>query len=194
MSITTSSDKKTLHTNRRQLLKSAMLFSFSIAGTLQLASPAAARSAAAPLRVLTKTDAKLLEHLSELLVPGATDAGVSHYIDAQLSAAPEDCLLMLNYLGFNAPHTHFYQTALANIARCAQTLIGKPLDQANTEQANAFIQAMKEDKITDWQGLPASLVYFVLRADAIDVRYGTEAGMNALEIPYMAHITPTTPW
>jgi hypothetical protein len=53
---------------------------------------------------------------------------------------------------------------------------------------------MAQDKLPDWQGLPASLVYFVLRADALDVRYGTQQGFTDLNIPYMAHIAPVTQW
>ena len=40
----------------------------------------------------------------------------------------------------------------------------------------------------------ASYVLFVLRADALDVTYGTPEGFDALGIPYMAHIMPETPW
>ena len=40
----------------------------------------------------------------------------------------------------------------------------------------------------------SSYVLFVLRADALDVTYGTPEGFEALGIPYMAHIMPETPW
>jgi len=45
-----------------------------------------------------------------------------------------------------------------------------------------------------WIGPPAALFYFVLRNDALDVVYGTEAGFAKLGIPYMAHIAPPTRW
>jgi hypothetical protein len=35
---------------------------------------------------------------------------------------------------------------------------------------------------------------FVLRADALDVTYGTPGGFENLGIPYMAHIMPEQPW
>jgi hypothetical protein len=34
----------------------------------------------------------------------------------------------------------------------------------------------------------------VLRADAVDVVYGTMEGYEALGIPYMAHIAPDKRW
>jgi hypothetical protein len=33
-----------------------------------------------------------------------------------------------------------------------------------------------------------------VRADALDVVYGTPEGFDALGIPYMAHIKPEKPW
>jgi hypothetical protein len=34
----------------------------------------------------------------------------------------------------------------------------------------------------------------VVRSDAVDVVYGTMDGYARLDIPYMAHIAPTTRW
>lgn len=45
-----------------------------------------------------------------------------------------------------------------------------------------------------WSGPPAPLVYFVLRSDALDVVYGTEAGFALLDVPYMPHIPPERRW
>ena len=53
---------------------------------------------------------------------------------------------------------------------------------------------MASDNLTEWMGPPASYVLFVLRADALDVTYGTPEGFESLGIPYMAHIMPETPW
>ena len=38
------------------------------------------------------------------------------------------------------------------------------------------------------------MAYAVLRADAVDVVYGTMEGYQALGIPYMAHIAPDRRW
>ena len=43
-------------------------------------------------------------------------------------------------------------------------------------------------------GPPASYVMFLLRADALDVVYGTQAGFAQLGIPYSAHILPEANW
>ena len=45
-----------------------------------------------------------------------------------------------------------------------------------------------------WDGAPSPFVHFVLRADAIDVAYGTRSGFARLGIPYMAHIEPERDW
>jgi hypothetical protein len=184
----------TINATRRQAIKSALLFSFCVAGQIQMMTPAAASEAKADLKVLSKTDAAILNALCERLVPGAKAAGVVYYIDAQLSAPKQDNLLMLSYLGFSAPHTDFYKSALQNISNSAQKLLGKALNDSTPQQIDSFIGDMAQDKLPDWQGLPASLVYFVLRADALDVRYGTQQGFTELNIPYMAHIAPETQW
>ncbi len=48
--------------------------------------------------------------------------------------------------------------------------------------------------LTDWMGPPASYAFFVLRADALDVAYGTPEGFATLDIPYAAHIHPEPVW
>jgi hypothetical protein len=53
---------------------------------------------------------------------------------------------------------------------------------------------MRQNKIEGWKGRPPALAYAVLRADAVDVVYGTMEGYEALGIPYMAHIAPEKRW
>jgi hypothetical protein len=57
-----------------------------------------------------------------------------------------------------------------------------------------LIGAMATDAVTDWAGPPASYAFFVLRADALDVTYGTPEGFSTLDIPYSAHIQPEAYW
>jgi len=45
-----------------------------------------------------------------------------------------------------------------------------------------------------WQGPPAPLAYHALRNDAVDVVYGTPAGLQKLGVPYMEHILPPERW
>ena len=45
-----------------------------------------------------------------------------------------------------------------------------------------------------WTTPTPNLFYFVSRSDAVDVVYGTIKGFHKLDIPYLAHIRPSTPW
>jgi hypothetical protein len=56
------------------------------------------------------------------------------------------------------------------------------------------IELISKDEVLNWEGAPASFFSFVLRADALDVVYGTEHGFEQLGIPYMAHISPQEAW
>ena len=49
---------------------------------------------------------------------------------------------------------------------------------------------MRQNKVEGWTGRPGPLVYAVLRADAVDVVYGTMEGYEALGIPYMPRFHP----
>ena len=64
----------------------------------------------------------------------------------------------------------------------------------DTTSYQLLVEGMASDNLTEWMGPPASYVLFVLRADALDVTYGTPEGFESLGIPYMAHIMPETPW
>ena len=59
---------------------------------------------------------------------------------------------------------------------------------------HTFVTSMATDSLSGWAGPPASYVLFVLRADALDVTYGTPEGFEKLGIPYMAQIKPDKPW
>ena len=67
----------------------------------------------------------------------------------------------------------------------------RELDDA---QSSALLAEIAGDKAPGWEGPPASFAFFVLRSDACDVVYGTEAGFASLGIPYMAHIAPAQAW
>jgi hypothetical protein len=43
-------------------------------------------------------------------------------------------------------------------------------------------------------GFPIFLFFMCLRSDAVDVVYGTPAGFEKLNIPYMQHILPPEGW
>ena len=66
--------------------------------------------------------------------------------------------------------------------------------QISSDEQHDFIDMMRQNKLQNWQGPSGSLVYLVLRSDAIDVVYGTVEGYEALGIPYMPHIAPVERW
>ena len=117
-------------------------------------------------------------------MPGSANAGIAAYLDAQLRAG-NDSLLIGKYLGVDiSAQIDFYESLARNLQKALQT------EQAISE----VLSAMWSDTQAGWQGPPASYMLFVLRADALDVTYGTPEGFEALDIPYMAHIMPETPW
>ena len=79
---------------------------------------------------------------------------------------------------------YFYESLARNLQKALQT------EQATSE----VLSAMWSDVQENWEGPPASYMLFVLRADALDVTYGTPEGFEALGIPYMAHFLPEKPW
>ena len=60
--------------------------------------------------------------------------------------------------------------------------------------SQTLVTQMAGGTIAGWSGPPSALFYFVIRSDAIDVVYGTQAGFQRLNVPYMAHIVPPSPW
>lgn len=171
---------------RRKLLQGgAMLCAVMVSGTLTTLTPRAAHAAGARLQVLTDMQASALALVGEQLVPGSREAGLVEYIDSQL-AADDQSLLMLKYLGVDwTQHRGFYGAILDSLARALAIPDAQP---------NSLPGLMATDAVPDWQGPPASFAYFVLRSDAIDVRWGTETGFATLGIPYAAHISPPTAW
>lgn len=169
------------------------LVAASVGGTLTWMSPEEARAAGATLRVLTASEATLLERLAEALLPGARAAGVAHFVDHHLAMDEADSLLMLRYLDWPAPYAGFYKGCLAALQAVLQRRFPTGAEPDDI-QWDALISDMKQGQPEGWQGPPAGLFYFVLRSDAVDVVYGTERGFEKLGMPYMAHIMPPTPW
>ena len=178
-------------TSRRKFLQdSGITISCLVAGKVVALSPAQAYARELPYQTLTATEVATVEALAEAIVPGATAAGISHYIDSQLSVDPEDTLLMVKYLA-PPPFNGFYQASLAS----ADTLRGdKEWAELDKDGMKAIIGQIATDSVPNWQGPPASFFYFIFRSDAVDVVYGTEQGSDELGIPYRAHISPETNW
>tara|TARA_X000000950_G_scaffold80294_1_gene100957 strand:- start:147 stop:677 length:531 start_codon:yes stop_codon:yes gene_type:complete len=170
---------------RRNLLGfSALTASFLVLGDRLSLSPAEAVELDFTPEILTRDQLKILELVAEHLVPGSVDAGIGAYLDAQLRAG-EDSLLIGKYVGVDiSAQIDFYKSLASNLQRTLQSDASTP----------AVVSALWGDALPDWEGPPASYMLFVLRADALDVTYGTPEGFEALGIPYMAHIMPEKPW
>lgn len=180
--------------SRRALIARSALgaATLTIATPLGVMTPAAARAAAVPYALLTESEARALEALGEVLLPGAMAAGIANYVDSQLAATSP--LLMLRYLDWPEPYAPFYQGALAALDGLAQARHGQTFADSTAEQQTALTIAVATGEVDGWDGPPAPLVYFVARSDAVDVVYGTPEGFEKLGVPYMAHILPPTEW
>jgi Gluconate 2-dehydrogenase subunit 3 len=178
----------------RGAVAGACLLTFTLSGCETKLTPAQARSAKVPLRALESADVGTLEALGETLLPGSTAAGLAHYIDHQLSGPPADSMLMIKYLRVAAPFDDFYRGGLRATEAAAQSLHGKRFAELDARQATALVTQMSGGHLEGWQGPPAALFYFVLRNDAVDVVYGTQAGFERLGVPYMPHIAPPSRW
>jgi hypothetical protein len=182
---------------RRALVKGAALsaLAFSVGGTQILLSPRAAHAQNIPFRTLTPPQVETLDAVGETLVPGAQTAGISHFVDQQLSVPPEQALLEARILNVRPPYANFYRAALGAIDGASRAKNSdRGFAQLSMSERNDFIDLMRQNKIEGWQGPPGPFVYLVLRSDAVDVVYGTMDGYAALGIPYMPHIAPSKRW
>jgi hypothetical protein len=180
--------------DRRKLLHATAtgLAALTISTPLGVMSPREAQAAQTSLATLTADEAATLEAFAETLVPGATEAGVSRFVDAQLGS--EHPLFMLRYLDFNGDYTEFYRGSLAAIESLAQARFVAAYPSLSADQQASLIGEMLGGAPEGWTGPPSFLVYFAIRNDATDVTFGTPEGFAALGIPYLAHIEPPEGW
>jgi len=178
--------------NRRDLVKGLGLglILAEVGGVLGRVSPAAARARGAPLRSLATAEVAGLEALGEALLPGAAAAGIAHFVDHHVSVPAADSLLMLRYFDWSPPYLDFYRGGLAAL----DSVAGGSFAALGTAARAALVGRLAAGPLPEWRGPPSPLFYLSVRADAVDVVYGTEAGAEALGLPYMAHIAPSTPW
>src|SRR6266568_889431 len=181
---------------RRAFLQGAGIgaLAFTIGGAQIMLTARAARAQNIPFRTLTAEQADTLEALGETLVPGARQAGISHFVDQQISIPAEEALLEARILNVRPPYANFYRAALGAVDRASQALNGRGLAQLSEAEQRGFVDNMRQNKIEGWQGPPGPFVYLLLRSDAVDVVYGTMDGYAALGIPYMPHIAPSRRW
>jgi hypothetical protein len=182
---------------RRAFMKGATLgaLAFTVGGAEVLLTPGAARAQGVPLRTLTAAQAATLDALGETLVPGARQAGISHFVDQQISIPPDEALLEARILNVRPPYANFYRAALGAVDRASQALNGgRAFAQLSEAEQRDLVNNMRQNKVEGWQGPAGAFVYLLLRSDAVDVVYGTMDGYAGLGIPYMPHIAPTKKW
>ena len=181
---------------RRGFVRGATLgaLAFSVGGVEVVMAPGEARARNVPFRLLDAHQGETLEALGETLVPQAREAGIAHYIDQQLSVPPHESLLQARILNFRPPFADFYRTAILTVDESSRRIFGKDYAQLSAGDQREFADRMRQNKIEGWTGRPGAAVYTVLRADAVDVVYGTMEGYEALGIPYMPHIPPEKRW
>jgi Gluconate 2-dehydrogenase subunit 3 len=167
---------------------------FTVGGVEVMLTPRQARAEGVPLRTLTADQAATLDAIGETLVPGAKEAGITNFVDQQISIPPEQALLQARILNVRPPFANFYRAALAAIDNASNKTKGKKFAALTASEQHDFVGLMRVGKIEGWQGPPGPFVFNVLRSDAVDVVYNTVEGYAALGIPYMPHIAPTQKW
>jgi len=155
-------------------------------------SPARARAQGAALAHFGDDEASTLGALGEVLLPGAEEAGIVHFVDDQLGR--ESPLLLLRYIDGVDDHEGFYRGGLAALNTLSEERHGQRFDRCTAEQRTALVGEIAGTVPEGWHGPPAPLFYYVLRNDAVDVVYGTPEGYAKLNVPYMAHIMPPPGW
>ncbi|HZT63946.1 MAG TPA: gluconate 2-dehydrogenase subunit 3 family protein [Burkholderiales bacterium] len=184
-------------TSRRTVLKGAALgaLAYTVGGAEVLLSPSEALAQGIPLKVLSPDERAALEALGETLLPGAKDAGLAHYVDQQLSVPAGEALLIARALGVMPPYSNFYRAGLASLDAASQKAHGAKFAALPQEKRNEFVEQLRQKNPEGWSAPPPSpFFYFVSRADAVDVYYGTVEGFERLGTPYMPHITPLKRW
>lgn len=163
-------------------------------GCIRLLTPRQARAANVAYTVLSSSEVRTLEAFGEVLLPGAIEDGLSHYVDHHLAVAAADSLLMIRYLDIPPPYLPFYRLGVANLDKISKAQHGVVFADASDQQKHDIVDLIRNSNPESWAGPPAPLFYYVIRADAVDVVYGTVEGFSKLDLPYMAHIVPPTRW
>jgi hypothetical protein len=187
-----------MDTNRRTLLVGGAagigLLPFVLGGCTELMTPGEAKARKVPLRSLSETEARTLESFANALLPGAEAAGVAHFVDHHLSVPSEECLLLIRYLDVPSPFAGFYKAGLAALDVLAAARHDTDFASLNEGDATAICSEIIMAQPEGWQGPPAPFFTFLARSDAVDVVYGTRAGLEMLDLPVMAHIEPEQEW
>ncbi len=170
----------------RAVKGSVLTLGFSVGGATVMLTPEEARAQQVAFQKLSPAQVKDIEKLGEVILPGATQAGVAHFLDQQLANDPQDAMLLAKYFGAPLPYADFYAAGL----KVAGSMTGgKTIEQLDAAGTKALVAAMAKPGAVV-EGFPIFLFYMCLRSDCVDVVYGTPAGFKLLNVPYMEHILP----
>jgi hypothetical protein len=181
--------------DRRHLLKvGGASLAMTAAAPLSLFDPRVARAQGIPFKVLSPDEVTMIESLSDALVPGARDAGVSHYIDHEL-ASPSPRLL-LRFAQLRGQLAPYYHGALAAFAASMTAQGNGAFSSLSPDAQHTIIEAVRTGTIKPWNAgaVPPPVFYGMMRNDGVDVVYGSVEGFKNLDMPYMPHIMPKTTW
>ncbi|MCB1695054.1 MAG: gluconate 2-dehydrogenase subunit 3 family protein [Pseudomonadales bacterium] len=179
---------------KRALAGATLQLAVEISGGIFLLTPQQARAQGVALGQLSEREARTLEHLAEGLLPGATEAGVIHFIDNQLGVSADDCMLIAKYFEVTPPYAQFYRAGVNACDLLAKRRFKTEVHRLSPENLVEFLQVIGNPETPVEDGYPLSLFYLCLRSDAVDVVYGTPQGFEKLNVPYMAHIMPPEGW
>jgi hypothetical protein len=180
--------------DRRHLLKAGgASLAMTAAAPLSLFDPREARAQSLPFKVLSADEVATIEAVSDALVPGARDAGVSHYIDHEL-ASPSPRLLF-RFAQLPGPMAQYYHRALTAFEE-SMTAQGNAFSSLSPDARHSVIEALRTGAIKPWDAsaVASPVFYGMMRNDGVDVVYGSVEGFKSLDIPYMPHILPKTTW
>lgn len=142
--------------------------------------------------LFTTEERATLGAVADALVPGSAAVGVVDFVATML--AERDPRLCYRFVSFPMPPEAFYKLTLASLNELSHAIRNKPFHSLTQSERVETVEKLFEPNLKGWRGPPTSLVYFVLRSDAIDALYGVQKTYARLDIPYMAHIEPPRPW
>ena len=158
-------------------------------------TPAEAKTANIPLKVLTNDEAQTLEAFADTLHAGASAAGLANFVDYQLSVKPDDCRSLVKYFVNDPPFDIFYRAGIKSLQDYSKAKFGALFINLKEADRVALVRSIGRDSPKEWPfPPPAPLFYMVVRNDVADVLYGTVDGFRRLGVPYMPHITPPKRW
>jgi len=160
--------------------------------SLALAAASATSACTVNLNVFTAKERTLLELVGETLAPGAREAGFVNFIETTIKSKSPASVYRL--LGIPMTIADFYKGVLSSLSEFCIESTGRTFSSINVAEREGVLRALLSPNITDWRGPPAELSYLVLRSDAVDVVYGVESAYDTLNVPYLAHISPPSPW